>query len=76
VRNRRHGGLLIFHMISGAVRTQVDDGEMRTYRAGQSFTEQPWNEVALLENDSRTEPASLLGVYLGACETPLPALGH
>jgi quercetin dioxygenase-like cupin family protein len=72
----RHGGLLVFHVISGAVRTQVDDGSVRTYRAGQSFMERPWNEVMLLENDSRTEPASLLAVFLGRCEVAPPSLGH
>lgn len=65
----RHGGMFLFHVITGTVRTEVDNGPLRTFRAGEAFVEQPWDQIMLLENDSITQPATLLGVFLGSSRT-------
>jgi len=62
----RHGGMALFHVITGTVRTEIDNGLPRTFRAGETFLEQPWDQIMLLENDSSTAPATLLCVFLGS----------
>lgn len=52
------------HVLSGAIRSQVDDAPARIYRAGESFHEEPGAHHAVSENASRHEPASLLAVFI------------
>jgi quercetin dioxygenase-like cupin family protein len=60
------------YVLSGAIRSQVDDGPDKVYRAGESFFETPGAYHRISENASTTEPARLLAVYvLDAGENPL-----
>ena len=60
------------HVLSGAIRSQVDDGTDKVYRAGESFFETPGAYHRVSENASATEPARLLAVFvLDAGENPL-----
>src|SRR3712207_2529213 len=60
------------HVLSGAIRSQVDDGPDKVYRAGESFFEPPGAYHRISENASTTEPARLLAVFvLDAGENPL-----
>ena len=60
------------HVLSGAIRSQVDDGPGKIYRAGESFFETPGAYHRISENASTTEPAKLLAVFvLDAGENPL-----
>ena len=60
------------HVLSGAIRSQVDDGTDKIYRAGESFFETPGAYHRISENASATEPARLLAVFvLDAGENPL-----
>ena len=60
------------HVLSGAIRSQVDDGTDKVYRAGESFFETPGAYHCISENASTTEPARLLAVFvLDAGENPL-----
>ena len=52
------------HVLSGAVRSQVDDGPARIYRAGESWFETPGSHHRVSENASATEPARLLAVFV------------
>jgi quercetin dioxygenase-like cupin family protein len=65
-------GFLLGYVLAGAVRAQVDDGLAVVYEAGESFVEHPWTANSIIENPSRTEPASLLVIFAAAPETPLP----
>ncbi|HEX2554319.1 MAG TPA: cupin domain-containing protein [Microvirga sp.] len=62
----RHAGsaFIYAHVLSGAVRSQVDDGPARIYRAGQGFHEVPGSHHRVSENASDREPASLLAVFV------------
>lgn len=51
-------------VLEGAVRSQVNDGPVTVYRAGESFSEYPGDRHAVSENDSQTEPARLLAVFV------------
>ncbi len=51
-------------VLEGAIRSQVNDGPVRTYRAGESFSEFPGDRHGVSENASDTEPARLLAVFV------------
>jgi len=51
-------------VLEGAIRSQVNDGPVTTYRAGQSFSENPGDRHGVSENASDTEPARLLAVFV------------
>jgi quercetin dioxygenase-like cupin family protein len=51
-------------VLEGAIRSQVNDGPVITYRAGESFSEHPGDRHSVSENASATEPARLLAVFV------------
>jgi quercetin dioxygenase-like cupin family protein len=51
-------------VLEGAIRSQVNDGPAITYRAGESFSENPGDRHGVSENASDTEPARLLAVFV------------
>jgi quercetin dioxygenase-like cupin family protein len=53
-------------VLEGAIRSQVNDGSVTVYEAGQSFSELPSDRHAVSANASETKPAKLLcGVRRG-----------
>jgi len=67
------------YVVSGAIRSQVDDEPAKVYRAGESFFEMPGAHHKISENASNTEPARLLAVFVvdtgEALTTPTAAEG-
>ena len=51
-------------VLEGAIRSQVNDGPVTIYRAGESFSEYPGDRHSVSENASTTEPARLLAVFV------------
>ena len=51
-------------VLKGAIRSKVNDGPEKTYRAGENFAEMPGDRHAVSANASNTEPASLLAVFV------------
>ncbi len=51
-------------VLEGAIRSQVNDGPVTTYKAGQSFSELPGDRHAVSANASKTKPAKLLAVFV------------
>jgi quercetin dioxygenase-like cupin family protein len=51
-------------VLEGAIRSQVNDGPVTVYRAGESFAEMPGDHHAVSANASATEPARLLAVFV------------
>lgn len=51
-------------ILEGAIRSQVNEGPVTTYRAGESFSEYPGDRHGVSENASTTEPARLLAVFV------------
>jgi len=51
-------------VLEGAVKSQVNDGPVTTYTAGQSFAENPGDHHSVSQNASATEPARLLAVFV------------
>ena len=51
-------------VLEGAMRSQVNDGSVTTYKAGQSFSELPGDRHGVSANASETQPAKLLAVFV------------
>ena len=51
-------------VLEGAIRSQVNDGPVTTYKAGQSFSELPGDRHGVSANASETKPAKLLAVFV------------
>lgn len=52
------------YVVSGAVESKVNDGDVRVYRAGESWSEPPGASHPISRNASKTEPAKLLAVFV------------
>src|SRR6201996_7146895 len=56
--------LIYATVLEGAIRSQVNDGPVTIYQAGQSFTELPGDRHSVSGNASDTKPAKLLAVFI------------
>jgi quercetin dioxygenase-like cupin family protein len=64
-RPHRHGqAFVVGYVLSGAIRSGVNDGEERVYHAGEHWTEKPGAHHTVSENASATEPAKLLAIFV------------
>jgi quercetin dioxygenase-like cupin family protein len=52
------------YVISGAIRSQVDDSPAKVYGVGEGFYEMPGSHHRISENASASEPAGLLAVFV------------
>lgn len=53
------------YVLSGAIRSKVNDGKTQVFRAGEHWTEPPGGaRHPISENASATEPASLLAIFV------------
>ena len=52
------------HVLSGAIRSQVDDEHAKVYRVGEGFYEMAGSHHRISENASDSNPASLLAVFI------------
>ena len=60
------------YVLSGEIRSQVDDGPARVYRPGEAWFERPGAHHRVSANASDTEPARLLDVFIvDAADEPL-----
>jgi quercetin dioxygenase-like cupin family protein len=51
-------------VLEGSIRSQVNDGPVTVYKAGENFAEMPGDRHGVSENGSKTEPAKLLAVFV------------
>jgi quercetin dioxygenase-like cupin family protein len=51
-------------VLEGSIRSQVNDGPVKVYHAGENFSEMPGDRHGVSENDSKTRPAKLLAVFV------------
>ena len=51
-------------ILEGAIRSQVNDGPVTVYKAGDTFFEMAGDHHGVSENASKTEPAKLLAVFV------------
>jgi quercetin dioxygenase-like cupin family protein len=63
--SHRHGqAFVVGYVLSGAIRSQVNGGEVHVFHAGEHWTEQPGAHHTMSENASNTEPAKLLAIFV------------
>jgi len=51
-------------VLSGAIRSQVNDGPVKVFNAGDNFAEFPGDRHGVSANASSTKPATLLAVFV------------
>ena len=51
-------------VLEGTIRSQVNDGPVTVYRAGENWSEMPGDHHKISANASDTEPAKLLAVFV------------
>lgn len=51
-------------VLQGAINSQVNDGPLETFQAGEAFTELPGSRHLVSANASQTEEAKLLAVFV------------
>ena len=51
-------------VLEGSIRSQVNDGPVKVYKAGESFSEMPGDRHGVSANGSTTKPAKLLAVFV------------
>ena len=52
------------YVLSGAIKSRVDDGPVTVYKVGESWSEAPGAHHVVSENASATEPAKLLAIFV------------
>jgi quercetin dioxygenase-like cupin family protein len=57
-------------VLEGEIASQINDGPVKTYRAGQSFSEMPGDRHGVSANASKTNPAKLLAVFVVDTKDP------
>jgi len=63
--HRHPGSAFIYaYVLSGEIRSQVDDEPARVYRAGEAWFENPGAHHRVSANASKTKPARLLAVFI------------
>jgi quercetin dioxygenase-like cupin family protein len=51
-------------VLEGSIRSQVNDGPIKVYHAGESFSEMPGERHGVSENGSKSSKAKLLAVFV------------
>src|SRR3954463_2671301 len=51
-------------VLEGEIKSQVNDGPVKIYRAGENFSENPGDRHGVSANASATKPARLLAVFV------------
>jgi quercetin dioxygenase-like cupin family protein len=59
-----NSNLVYAHVMSGAIRSQLNDGPPKVYKAGESWFELPGVHHKISENASDTESARLLVIFI------------
>jgi quercetin dioxygenase-like cupin family protein len=68
----RHGAAFVWaYVLAGTIRIKLNEEPIRTCREGESWFEEPSTHHLLAENNSTTEPAKLLVVFISNPGDPL-----
>lgn len=60
-----HSGSVLAYVLSGEIRSENSaTGPAKVYKAGEAFFEPPGSKHLASENASKTEPASLLAIFI------------
>ena len=62
------------YVLSGSIRSKVDDGPAKVYEEGEDFFEEPGAHHVVSENASKTRPAKMLAVFIVDAGEPLTTI--
>jgi len=62
------------YVLSGSIRSKVDDGPAKVYEEGEDFFEEPGAHHVVSENASKTRPAKMLAVFIVNAGEPLTTI--
>jgi len=71
--SHHHAGIVFAYVLEGTVRSQLNNGKVSDYRAGQYWVEPPGAKHTLTQNPSQTMPARLLAVFVAPTGAQLTA---
>jgi len=71
-----HAGVVLAYVVSGEIRSKVDEGPAQVYHAGETFFEAPGAHHLVSENASSTKPAKLLAVFVADDGADLTTFDH
>ena len=66
-----HSGFLYVYVLQGTVKSQLGEGPVNTFQAGESWVETPAIVHAVAESASDTKSAFILVIFVGPDEEPL-----
>jgi quercetin dioxygenase-like cupin family protein len=70
--SHRHGDAFVYaYVLSGTIRSQLDDEPVKVYQTGQDWFEPPGVLHRVTENVSSTKPAKLLAIFVADTGAPL-----
>jgi quercetin dioxygenase-like cupin family protein len=67
---------IMAYVLDGAIQSQVEGEPLRTYHAGETWTEGPGAHHIVGRNASSSEPADLLVVFVAAKDDVLTTMDH
>jgi quercetin dioxygenase-like cupin family protein len=62
--SHRHAGFVFIYVLEGIVESQLNNGEIMTFKAGQSWVEPPGTLHSHAKNPSDSKPAKILAVFV------------
>ncbi|ABR91709.1 Uncharacterized conserved protein [Janthinobacterium sp. Marseille] len=62
--NHAKSAFIYAYVVSGAIESKVNDGDVRVYRAGESWSEPPGANHSVSRNASKTKAAKLLAIFV------------
>ena len=62
--SHRHAGFVFIYVLEGIVESQLNNGEIVSYKAGESWVEPPGTLHSHAKNTSKTDSALILAVFI------------
>jgi quercetin dioxygenase-like cupin family protein len=62
--SHRHAGFVFIYVLEGTVESQLNNGEIVSYKAGESWVEPPGTLHSHAKNPSKTDSALILAVFI------------
>jgi quercetin dioxygenase-like cupin family protein len=62
--SHRHAGFVFIYVLEGTVESQLNNGEIVSYKAGESWVEPPGTLHSHAKNPSKTDSALILAIFI------------
>ena len=74
VHKQRHAGFVFVYVLQGTVESQLNSGDIVTYKVGESWVEPPGTLHSHAKNPSETEVAKILAVFIAKEDAQLTTI--